>query len=259
MCDAQILTGLGILLSAYTSLSCYISAYHWQLVVYLAWFSNLTHMACLVALRGYLHQNQTERNLRLFFMTILWLGLMVSVTPTAFFNWSASERSPALPSSNTRCFFDLSVPDAMLHIPCAQSGGWMPSCQGTGQQLMPETSAAESAVTSLIILGLSYFTRCIKLLKTLSNKIRYGVRAKLSNFLLSKLTDRRRKNLGSLRSRRLAAIVTETLLIEPLIALYLLGRLYADLLTSGLSDVSHSPLCFLCVSRRDASTGCTSR
>ena len=63
MCDVQLLAGTGILLSGYISVTSYISAYHWQLVVYLAWFSNLTHIACLTALRGYLHQHQSGAQL----------------------------------------------------------------------------------------------------------------------------------------------------------------------------------------------------
>ncbi|KAK3998185.1 hypothetical protein QBC44DRAFT_363714 [Cladorrhinum sp. PSN332] len=71
MRDIQILTGLGILLSRYIGLSCYVSAYHWQLVVDLAWLSNLTHVACITVLRGYLHHHPQERKFRLFGMTVL--------------------------------------------------------------------------------------------------------------------------------------------------------------------------------------------
>ncbi|KAK3682974.1 hypothetical protein B0T22DRAFT_445128 [Podospora appendiculata] len=52
----------GILFSAYLDLASNLSAYHWQLVVYLAWFANLTHIACLTLLRGYLYEHQRERN-----------------------------------------------------------------------------------------------------------------------------------------------------------------------------------------------------
>ncbi|KAK0702450.1 hypothetical protein B0T21DRAFT_112739 [Apiosordaria backusii] len=105
MCDVQLLTGLGILLSAYLRVSCYVSAYHWQLVVYLAWLSNLTHVACLTVLRGYLHHYPRERNTRLFCMTLLWLGLFPALVPTLFFNWGRNESTAAHPASDTKCFF----------------------------------------------------------------------------------------------------------------------------------------------------------
>lgn len=110
MCDVQILTGLGILMSGYVvAISCFISAYHWQLLVYLVWFSNLTHMACFVALREYFYSHQRERNWRFILMTILWLGLLIAVVPTAFFNWGNDSPTVALPASNARCFFNAVV------------------------------------------------------------------------------------------------------------------------------------------------------
>ncbi|KAK3897027.1 hypothetical protein C8A05DRAFT_20128, partial [Staphylotrichum tortipilum] len=66
MYGVQLFTGIGILLAGYIGMSC-TSAYHWQLLVYLAWFSNLTHIACLTALRRYLYQHQSARNWRLLF------------------------------------------------------------------------------------------------------------------------------------------------------------------------------------------------
>lgn len=115
MCDAQLLTGIGILLSGYLALSCFISAYHWQLIVYLAWFSNLTHMACLIAMRSYLHQKQSERNWRLALMTLLWLGLVPAIIPTVFFNWANEEPTSALPASNARCFFDTHIASILFN------------------------------------------------------------------------------------------------------------------------------------------------
>src|SRR5450756_2077760 len=47
--DQQLVTGIGILVSGYTQLHCSLSIYHWQIIVYLAWFSSLTHMTTLTA------------------------------------------------------------------------------------------------------------------------------------------------------------------------------------------------------------------
>lgn len=57
MSDLQILTGISILISGYAQLECGLSCYHWQVLVYLAWFSSLTHLSCLTLLRNYLCQS----------------------------------------------------------------------------------------------------------------------------------------------------------------------------------------------------------
>lgn len=53
MSDFQLITGLAILISGFTQLQTGISAYHWQRLVQLAWFSSVTHLCCLTALRDY--------------------------------------------------------------------------------------------------------------------------------------------------------------------------------------------------------------
>ena len=49
--DQQLVTGIALLASGYSQLSYGLSSYHWQLIVYLAWFSSLTHLTTLTALR----------------------------------------------------------------------------------------------------------------------------------------------------------------------------------------------------------------
>lgn len=190
MCDIPLLTGIGILLSGYISLSCFISAYHWQLVVYLAWFSHLTHIACLTALRRYFHYHPLKRNLRLFFMTMLWSGLILAMVPTVFFNWiTIGERTASLPSSSASCFFDLTIGRALFN----NSGCyWIPinvshivdsyhrssSCKSTH---LVETTAMQSATISILLLGFIYFSRIIMLTKRLSDGVRMTVRQETSN------------------------------------------------------------------------------
>ncbi|KAK3385520.1 hypothetical protein B0H63DRAFT_560108 [Podospora didyma] len=253
MCDVQILTGIGILVSAYHDLFCFISAYHWQMVVYLAWFSNLTHIACLIALRAHLHQNQFERGLRLLFMTVLWLGLIVAMVPTAFFNWAkligdsrdsglsigffgrTHEPTAAYPSSNTRCFFNKNIGSALfdgaLCYRLFTAAGEHDYCADFP---LSETSALQSCVVSVVLLFFSYFTRSVKLIKVLSDGVRLNLRKKTSRLFIKMLTTTMKKAQDgdtSMKSRRMAR------LRDALIAMYLVGKLYADLITSGLSDV----------------------
>ncbi|KAK0738731.1 hypothetical protein B0T18DRAFT_251810 [Schizothecium vesticola] len=109
MADVQTVTSLSILLSGYIDLACFISAYHWQGIVYLAWLSNTTHIACLSACRAYLFRHQVQRNIRLFFMFVLWVGLLAAMIPTAYFNWRPVKPSAAQPWSSARCFYDQAV------------------------------------------------------------------------------------------------------------------------------------------------------
>ena len=68
-------------------MKCGISAYHWQTIVYLTWFTTLTNFACLTFLRGYLHRHPIQRLLRLFAMTVIVFMLMIAIVPTGNYAW----------------------------------------------------------------------------------------------------------------------------------------------------------------------------
>ncbi|KAI9694682.1 MAG: hypothetical protein M1822_000298 [Bathelium mastoideum] len=87
MSDLQILTGISILISGFAQLLCGLSCWHWQLLVYLAWFSSLTHLACLTFLRNYLYDNPGERSWRLVSMGILATLLVFALVPTGNYDW----------------------------------------------------------------------------------------------------------------------------------------------------------------------------
>ncbi|KAF6826262.1 hypothetical protein CMUS01_09504 [Colletotrichum musicola] len=53
MSDIQIITGLAILISAFHGLERSLSGYHWQIIIYTAWFSAVTHLAALTHLRNF--------------------------------------------------------------------------------------------------------------------------------------------------------------------------------------------------------------
>ncbi len=246
MCDVQLLTGVGILLSGYIGLSCYISAYHWQLVVYLAWFSNLTHISCLTAMRSYLNQHRSERNWRLFVMTALWAGLIPAMVPTAFFNWHAREPTASLPWSNARCFFDLSVGHALFNETACFAGDIDNTRTNTSNpnpllcetMSMDQTSALQSAIVSILLLAFSYASRVIKITKGLSDTVRVGIRNKISGHYTKRLAQRINK-LAASPGRSAAARRAQNLIhIKARIALYLVAQLYVELLTSDASDVS---------------------
>ncbi|TQV90780.1 Glycosyl transferase, family 25 [Cordyceps javanica] len=89
MSDLQILTGYSILISGYLQLYCGLSAYHWQMLVYLAWFSSLTHLSCLTFLRSYLYHRRVERTWRLIAMGLLVAMLVFALIPTGNYSWKS--------------------------------------------------------------------------------------------------------------------------------------------------------------------------
>ncbi|KAF2019289.1 ArfGap-domain-containing protein [Aaosphaeria arxii CBS 175.79] len=85
--DTQLVTGLAILVSGYSQLDCGMSAYHWQLMIYIAWFSSFSFLAAMAFLEGYFQTNSTLRILRVFFMFMLASLLIVALLPTGSHNW----------------------------------------------------------------------------------------------------------------------------------------------------------------------------
>ncbi len=88
--DQQLVTGIALLVSGYAQLQYGIPAYHWQIIVYLAWFSSLTHLITLTLLRQYFRDNPAIRSWRAFFMfaTVIMHGAALS--PTGDSLWLAN-------------------------------------------------------------------------------------------------------------------------------------------------------------------------
>lgn len=238
----QLLTGLGILFSGYINLGLdAISAYHWHMVVYLAWFSNLTHIACLTLLRGYLHQHQNERRWRLGLMLILWMLLLVAIGPTLWMNWtddgSYPGGYPGLPSTNARCFFHPSV--ALKTIKWRECEHYykddeIAKCVDLGGHgdALSSSEAFQSAVTAIVLTVFTFFTRMAKIIQQWSTVIRRNVRPRLNKFDTSGILSLLQKPRIGWRAR----VWTSVLFLR--VAVNLTARVYADLVSSELSDVS---------------------
>ena len=82
--DTQVITSVAILVSGYVQLPCGLSAYHWQTIVDLAWFSALTHLATLTSLRQYFRSRPTMAILRIIFMGMTLILLAAALQPTIF-------------------------------------------------------------------------------------------------------------------------------------------------------------------------------
>lgn len=85
--DQQIITGIGILIAGYANLHTGISAYHWQVITYLAWMSSNVHLTTLTLLRDWLNANPTLRTWRVVGMSVLLVLLIGALVPTTTYAW----------------------------------------------------------------------------------------------------------------------------------------------------------------------------
>ena len=81
--DLQIISGIAILVSGYYAGTRGLSGYHWKMMVRVAWFSTITHLAALSCLRTHLYQNQVKRFLRLVLIGILAVMVITATMATA--------------------------------------------------------------------------------------------------------------------------------------------------------------------------------
>ena len=213
MSDLQIVTGLSILLSGLTQLQCGLSAYHWLFITYLAWFSTLTHLACLTLLRPYLSARSSERGWRLFAMGFQALLLMTGMCFTG--NWTWAVEDYFLAETQYWSVADYAI--CSLHT--------FPSKQ----------LSFISMVFSELLMALSFFVRVVKLSKSLS----VGVFGRARLFLSLYARQFLRKvynwcNTGCLQSLKYGVI------FHPLLAGFLEARFFLDCWASMLLEVCSS-------------------
>ncbi|KAI5855129.1 hypothetical protein GGS23DRAFT_445354 [Durotheca rogersii] len=92
MSDVQIVNGLGILTAGFALLPQGLSALHWKMIAYLAWFSLATNSSALTFLRSYLVQHPFEMARRPGSIFILLVVVTVALVPTGHF-WGDSRNS----------------------------------------------------------------------------------------------------------------------------------------------------------------------
>lgn len=119
--DLNLVTGLGILISAYSQLDCGISAYHWQMVVFIAWFASFSFVSAMAFLEGYLQTNRNMRLIRIFFMCIFASLLIAALLPTGsslWLNQYIGEGAGFYPGLSAVCFYkQLTMPSFLQRGP----------------------------------------------------------------------------------------------------------------------------------------------
>jgi hypothetical protein len=154
MSDLQILTGISILISGFAQLRCGISCYHWRLLIYLAWFSSLTHLACLTFLRHYLYVNQGERAWRLVAMAILVILLIAAMVPSGNYQWDPLQPSAGFDDSTTEAGI---VPQPADYAICYFK-----------HLRKVDSVTFASMVLSVLLVGLGFLSRAARLHKSVS-------------------------------------------------------------------------------------------
>lgn len=77
--DQQLVTGLAMLIGAFSQLNCGISFYHWQVATTLAWFASITHLATLPFLQEFLQRRKFLLCLRVMLMSGVAIMLAIAL------------------------------------------------------------------------------------------------------------------------------------------------------------------------------------
>ena len=163
--DQQLVTGIALLTSGYAQLHCGISCYHWQTVVYLSWFSSLTHLTTLTVIRQYFRDNPEARLWRAILMLTMFTMLGIALLPTGDAWWLAGSNIPAL------CYLKRLVarsPEKRFEFSGYQS---------------------TTMLISLMVLFSGYLTRLIKLSKQATAFTRLWIRTKPGEMLKDAMND----------------------------------------------------------------------
>lgn len=213
--DQQVVTGIAILSAGYSQLHSGLSSYHWEIIIYLAWFSSVTHLTTLTVLCQYFRDNPLIRNWRAAFMLATVILLGVALLPTANPDW---EYNPGVPA---QCFFS------------ALNPGWSDDYpKHPWQRTSTVTLSSASVYMSLVVLFVSFVTRMIQISEKSSVFAREWMRSKPSGLL--------KRWLGELNRRATVsgAYFLWKLVHEILLAAYVILKASSDLHGSMLWEVS---------------------
>ena len=190
--DQQVMTGLAILVAGYSQLARgSISTYHWQIMIFTAWFSSLAHITTLTVLRGYFRtRNPKARVVRVILMLFTIVLLIGALVPTQKSDWLE------LPSEPAQCYYQY------LNRYDEYDESWLNQLNQYDDYLFvqpdyPSTIANRASFwTSVVVLVVSYLTRTIKLFSKSSDTVKYWVRTKPAERLKSTITDTDRRGRG---------------------------------------------------------------
>ncbi|CAG7936484.1 unnamed protein product [Penicillium salamii] len=228
MSDVQIITGISIIVSGAAQLKCGISTHQWQVLVYLAWFSSLTHLSCLTLLRNCLHQRPAERIWRLVCMFVLVVLLILAFLPTANYRWqygysAKSTGHPALQVYAICYLRPVQRPDpARNHMYASVDNG----------HAFSDSSIMAMSI-SIVLLFVGFVCRVLKMHQSLSYFFARTIRGSISRMLSKPL----RTIEGWCVTPSFLHSLQRLLLYRPLLALFLTLRILVETWNSMFFEV----------------------
>ncbi|KAJ5337496.1 uncharacterized protein N7506_005518 [Penicillium brevicompactum] len=235
MSDVQIITGISIIVSGAAQLKCGISTHQWQVLVYLAWFSSLTHLSCLTLLRNCLHQRPAERIWRLVCMFVLVVLLILAFLPTANYRWqygysAKSTGHPALQVYAICYLRPVQRPDpARNHMYASVDNG----------HAFSDSSIMAMSI-SVVLLFVGFVCRVLKMHQSLSYFFARTIRGSISRMLRKPL----RTIEGWCVTPSFLHSLQRLLLYRPLLALFLTLRILVETWNSMFFEVGSSMIKF---------------
>lgn len=235
--DLQILTGLSILISGYIQLSKDLSAYHWMVIVDLAWFSSLTHLACLTLLRNFFFNHPLQRMARLSFMGVLAILLVVGLSFTGHYAW--------LSLNYDNLSFEISV--VLSGYPTytdLTTIAYPATCRSIPNPIRhPTTWVYSSMVVSIVLIAFGFLGRVIKLHEFLS----VSLCARLRSWASIPMRRFLRYAFSRCCLDRSPTSLRRTLVYRPLLTVFIVAELCLDWWSSFLLEASHSNVDFLII------------
>jgi hypothetical protein len=260
MADLQLLTGVCILVTGFMELQCGLGAFHWRILVYIAWFSSITHLSGLIAVKDSILRRPWEKYVRLGF-SISYLGLLIAATiPVGFFDWAdpmirwRNKIPNAKPGSPAFCYFDAtfvsSIHEKLWKEVCGDGQcifekdpfWWPPDSDGLPfhwYYRITETATFQSMTFSLILLVLGYVFRFAKIIPPPSSLCAILSRLppiRMARRLIEKIQAHSDKGDDSIHSFRESCHYI--FVIRPASAWIVVCKIHVDLLTSMLGEVS---------------------
>ncbi|ORY63335.1 uncharacterized protein BCR38DRAFT_524914 [Pseudomassariella vexata] len=235
ICDTQLITGSSILIAGYISLRHGLSAYHWQMVVFLSWFSSITLLSGFIALRNRPYNRRKKWVFRLLVTIGFIIMLIFAIVPTGYFGWleTGLKTRKNYMASTAVCYYH---PKSTVyqHWNTITANGFLGS--GTWQ----------SMIISMVLLVLGTLTTTAKLFRHPSKCLNSHLRLRISKLLQKCLAgfahiyplfdetwDPRARPRGLSKHD-----LWDVLIIRPLLSLFIFLRLVVDLLNSMLAMVA---------------------
>lgn len=271
MADLQLLTGVCILITGFMSLRCGLSAYHWRIIVDLAWFSSVTHLAGLVVIRNSIRRRPWVKYVRMAVCLVFLVMLIVASIPVGFFDWAdpmigwRNKIPNVYPGSPAICYFDLRLAptvhdqvwnDWCKHAKCLyeKSAYWKPP---PGPNLsfamhynICETPTFQGMVFSLILLKLGFWFRFLKIMSW-PLQFAFVLSRQRPFTLLRRFKDRISEAANRSDSFESYSDLCYSIFISrPIFAIIVVCQIHIDLFLSIFGEVSPQPLIFFILLQR---------